>query len=302
MIALESFLVRSFDQDFLDLWWTFADASGKVSRYHIYIDRAIDGPVGPWTQIAGPFFNTGRFRDGDVDRFHNHRRYYYQLRVLDAETGNEQTFGPYTTDPQPDLIAQELRRHFVLLMKEFGGRVLIVFPVITKGFKCPTCTSIAADGRTTGRRRSQNCVDCWDTTYVGGFMSPVAVPGQIDVEVQNQQNTDIAVRAIEQTTARLPFFPPLKPGDMIVEAENIRWEVEPVRSTKKGRAIAHQEPVLMRIPSSDIRYKIPINVDPLMQFGAAREFERRMCLPEEVEETFENLGYFLDQLMGDNEG
>lgn len=301
MASVIDFTVRSYDQDFLELWWTLGDAPGKVSRSHIFIDRCVDGPAGPWVQIAGPFYNTDHFRDGDVDRFHVHRRHYYQLRILDKDTDSTETFGPFSEDAKPDIIAEETRRHFTLLMQEYGGRRLVIFPVITKGFRCPVCILLSADGRGTGRRRIQNCIDCYEIGYVGGFAAPIAVFGQLDVEVKNLQPTDTGPQARETTTARVPFFPPLKPGDMIVEAENVRWEVQSLRSTKKGRAISHQEPVLIHIPPSDIRYKVPVNVDPRNEASPPREFTRPMCLPDSESESIGGLATFLDSLVPDAE-
>lgn len=300
MIELKEFIVRSYDADFMDLFWTFSDSPGAQRRFHIFIEKSEDGPAGPWVQVAGPFFNTGLFRDNEFSHLHVNATVFYRLLVEDKESGESEEFGPFSPEPQPSLIAQELRRKFVLQMTESDGRRLIVFPRVVSGFRCPTCHQASSDGRTTGRKVVGNCVDCFDTTFLGGFGTPVAVFGQLDAPSMKEQPRDIGPSRDQMTTARLPWFPPIKPGDMIVEAENIRWEVGPeVRSTQKHRAIIHYEPVLMRIPPSDVRYKVPVNVDPRLEPMPLRELTRPMCLPDDAEDQIGDLGSFLDSLMGE---
>lgn len=299
MIELRSLLVRSFDLDHLDLFWEFKDISARVDRYSIFVDRSVDGPVGPFRQIAGPFFNTNQLRDPDVNQFHNYRQYFYRLRIIDKDTDSSETTEAVSFEAEPDLIAIELRRKMELAMREFGGRQCIIFPRITSGFRCTICYKRNDKGMGSGRKLTQNCESCFDTTFVGGFTSPLIAHVQIDSSPKSVVRSDTYERNPEDTSSRLSAFPPLKPKDIIVEAENIRWEVQRVPGPKKGRATTHQEPILHRIPRHDVRYKLPVNVDVLQKFGPEREFTRPMCLPDEDEDHGGNLGDFLDRLTGE---
>lgn len=71
-------------------------------------------------------------------------------------------------------------------------------------------------------------------------------------------------------------FPPCKPRDLIIEAgENKRWRVERVGTTQRLRATLHQELTLHEIPMSDIEFKVPVNVDDVMDLVVSppRNFE-----------------------------
>jgi hypothetical protein len=298
VIELSSLLVRSFDLDHLDVFWEFKDTPAKVDRYSVFVERSVDGPLGPFRQIAGPFYNTGQLRDPDVNQLNNHRKYFYRLHVLDKDTGEDRHFGPKYHEAEPDLYALELRRRFAFVMREHAGRRCFIFPSLTSGFRCSVCYQKNDRGMGTGRKLTQNCVTCFDTTFIGGFTTPIAEFIQFDPNPEHTVRTDTYERQPENTSGRLSAFPPLKAKDMIVEAENIRWEVENVVPTKKGRAVSRQEITLHRIPKSDVRYKVPVNTDLLQQFGPEREFTRPMSLPDE-ETEFEGgpLSTFLDRFV-----
>jgi predicted house-cleaning noncanonical NTP pyrophosphatase (MazG superfamily) len=65
------------------------------------------------------------------------------------------------------------------------------------------------------------------------------------------------------TTARLINYPPVKPGDLIIENENRRWLIHVMRPTERLRATIHQELEIKEVLKSDIAYKLPINLDIL---------------------------------------
>jgi hypothetical protein len=119
-----------------------------------------------------------------------------------------------------------------------------------------------------------NCLTCYDTTYVRGFLDPVAVPVQFDPAPSVTQQTSTNESQQQNTTARLPYFPPLKPRDIIVEAENIRWQVTVVSTTQRLRSILHQEIQVHRLPESDIEFRLPINISDLekLETSPHREF------------------------------
>jgi hypothetical protein len=298
VIQFVDFKVRSFDLDHLDLFWEIADTAQSVDRWRIYVLKSVDGMAGPFHEIAGPFFNTGVLRDPEVNQLHNWRTYFYKLKAVNKDTDEEQEVGPEWLQAEPDLITFELRRRFNLTMQEFGGRKVLVYPAITAGFRCPACydKGSGSRGRTIGRQLVQNCETCFDQTFVGGFAKPVEAWMQLDSEQKTNQRSDTTERTQTETSARISAFPPLKPKDMIVEAENVRWEVERVPTTKKLRAVVHQEPVLHAIPKSDIRYKVPVNIDLLQRFGPEREFTRPMSLGNEAKTPLIDM---LDSMLGE---
>jgi hypothetical protein len=84
---------------------------------------------------------------------------------------------------------------------------------------------------------------------------------QFDPSAKSEQNTNVGAQQQSNTTARLVWYPPLKPRDLVVEPENRRWRVVQVNQTEQGRAVVHQEVQLHEVPPKDIEFLVPINLD-----------------------------------------
>jgi len=289
LIEVTKFVVRSFDLDHLDIFWEVVTSDEILSRFDFYVYRSVDGPGGPYHQLAGPLQNIYLLRDPDVHLLHKWRNYYYRLKIVNKDDGSERNFGPEWLREKPDRIALEIQRRHYLLLKEFNGRVALLYPALTFGQKCRHCVDVGPEGNTIGRGKMQNCGTCYDMRWVGGFASPIKIYIQIDPSSKSIQRTDPNERAKQDTTARVSAFPPIKPKDMIVEAENKRWHVERLTTTEKLRAIVHQELVLHRIPPGEIRSKVPIRLDISQDFSPEREYTRPMTLSPRAGNPVPNL-------------
>jgi hypothetical protein len=117
------------------------------------------------------------------------------------------------------------------------------------------------------------CLTCYGTGFSSGYLSPMVVYLQFDPAPKSEQATSQGTVADKKATARSIHFPPFKPNDIIVEAENLRWKVMSVSATRKLRAVAHQELQLHQEYPGDISFKIPVNID-LLNFDPSpgREF------------------------------
>jgi hypothetical protein len=142
-----------------------------------------------------------------------------------------------------------------ILFREFIGRRCWVFPVRTFGQRCGACYNDI-----TGKRRISHCVTCYDTSFVRGYHNPIESWISIDPPSKAEQNTSIGPLQMQVTTARIGYWPPLKPRDLIIESENIRWRVVQVNQTEQLRAPVHQEIQIHRIPPTDIEYRIEFNL------------------------------------------
>jgi hypothetical protein len=279
MIEVTSLRVMSFDLDHLDIVWELANTELEHDQFRFWVLRSIDGAGGPYEELTGPMWNTFRIRDPEVNRLHKWRNYYYKVRVKDMTTGDIEEFGPAFLQAPPDLISLDMQRREQLVFSEFNGRKVLVYPELTTGFRCRHCWDVGPKGNYLGRQRMQNCASCFDVSFVGGFTTPMIAHVQIDPAPSHVQRTDTSERAPVDTSARLSAFPPLKPKDMLIEAENIRWQVEKVSTTRKLRSVVRQELILHEIPKSDIRFKVPVNVDAFeTDWSPSREFTRPMTM------------------------
>ena len=269
MLTVSRFEVFSMDLDFLDLFWEIGDTVEDHYKYSFYLQRS-ESPMGPWDTLGGPFKDRWFFRDITVNLKHRHRKYFYRLHIVEDSTGDELFSEPVFHTPRQDLIAREITMRMALLLREFIGRWVILLPVRTFGTRCPDCWDNIRK-----RREKDRCITCYGTGYAGGFLHPMQILLNIDPAPDSTQATSSGEILDTKSTGRCLPFPPLKPNDLIVEAENIRWRVMNVAGTQKLRHAVHKEVQLHQIFPGDIAYKIPISVDPLnFDPSPGREFTR----------------------------
>lgn len=253
-IVVEDLKVRSLDVDFNEVSWTVRTTFEDIFNYTFQVTRS-EGPEGPFTPVTEEFEDHYLFLDNNIRFMHEERTYYYKLVVREKRTGESKEFGPTYRTPDADLIAIELRKHMNLLFREFIGRRCWVFPARTFGSRCRECWDPSLQKRT----KSQ-CLTCYDTGFTGGYLRPIEAWVSIDPYPKSEQNTNVGPLQQRDTTGRVGYWPPLKPRDVIVEAENQRWRVVNVSTTQQLRAPVHQEISLHKIPTSDIEYKIPLDL------------------------------------------
>ena len=274
MLKISQFYARSFDLDHLDVFWEIEDFVGNIRQYDFYLSRS-ESSSGPWELLAGPFKDQYHFRDISTVMMHKWRHLYYQIELVDTVTAERKIFGPTSQLAEPDLNALEIMRQEDALFREHVGRKVWIFPVRTFGARC-----VCFD-RVSGRRTKSNCLNCYDVGYLGGFLSPVECFVQIDPNENSPTNTHYGEQQVNTTSARLISFPPVKPKDILVEAENIRWRVIKVSTTQKLRAVVHQELTMHEIPRGDVEYKLPINIEDLRTLTISEE--RNFTNPQHVD-------------------
>lgn len=281
-ITVRAIRVRSLDSDFHDVSWEVESTSEDILDYTFQVLRS-EGPSGPFEPCCIPLSDQYVFIDNVLVGGNRWRKYYYVIRVKHVPSGDEKDFGPTSHDPDPDLIAIELRRHMQLLFKEFAGRRCWVLPVRTFGQRCscwnPTLRAATRSG----------CVTCYGTTFIRGYMHPIESWMQIDPSPKSEQNTNVGAQQQSNTTARLAFFPPLKPRDLIVEGENRRWRVVSVTQTEQGRASVHQEVQLHEVPPKDIEFRIPLVLDQALRdlwISPQRNFSNPMNMESFLDTQF----------------
>ena len=285
-LVFQNLRVRSFSLDFLELTWEIGDSDLDPHDYLCYILRS-ESPMGPWDLIAGPFEDKYRFVDNRVNLLHRWRQIYYRVRsVRKADVTDVAESEAATQTAEPDLIAEEIQRLERLLWQEFSGRRCFIFPARSFGQRCGNCYDGPDKGKGfTSQRRRSNCLTCYDTGFVRGYFDPIEIYMQIDPSPNSIQQLPIAERHQQDTSARLPNFPMVKPRDLIVEAENKRWRVVKVTATERLRSVVHQELILHAINLGDIEYQLPIRIDNLRDFepSPVRNFINAQNL-----ESFEN--------------
>jgi hypothetical protein len=268
-IELRDLKVTSLDIDFHEVSWTVASNSVDILDFQFEVLRS-EAEEGPYESLAGPFEDRYSFVDNILQVLHRWRTYHYIVRIREKTTGDTKDFGPVSHEPEPDIVAIELRRHLRVLFQEFAGRRCIVLPVRTFGQRCPDCWHPVLEKRT-----KSGCLTCYDTGFNRGYMHPIEAWIQVDPSTKSQQHNNPGETQQDNTTMRMGYYPSVKPHDLIIEAENIRWRVEEQTQTEHSRAAVHQEVKIHRVPELDIEYAIPVHFSTALKnlfFTPARNY------------------------------
>jgi hypothetical protein len=263
-LAFTKLVARSFDLDHLDLFWETNNFQGNVLEWDLFVLRS-ESPGGPFEQLAGPFQDQYQFRDVSPALLHKWRNLYYKIRAVNRTTQAVVESGVTSQLPEPNLEALEMQRLEEVVWRNFAGRKCWLFPVRTFG---PLCICVDPVG---GRRTRSNCITCYDVGFLGGYLTPIECYVQIDSFTKKPDLTTLGEKHPVNTSARLISFPPVKPKDVLVEAENIRWRVVVVNNTERLRATVHQELTLHQISPGDIEYKLPVKIADLRALVAQDE-------------------------------
>ena len=168
MLEVRNLAVKSLDLDYLGVFWEIKDTSEDPWDYTFQVLRS-ESPMGPFDPVSQAFSDKYYFRDSIVNLFHRWRTFWYKIKVVRKSDSEEWESEAVTQAPRPDLKALEVQRVELIAFREHIGRLVWIFPRRTFGQRCPSCY----DGRTGNRRRSQ-CETCYDTTFVRGYLDPIA--------------------------------------------------------------------------------------------------------------------------------
>ncbi len=282
MLDVTNIRVRSFDLNYLDVYWDVAPCHEDINQYEFYVVRS-DAEFGEYAEVAGPLVNMFHVRDNSV-RGHKsfYNKIYYRVLCKNRFSGEEKYYpetGGVCLSAPLDLVGLEMARINNVKLKEFTGRKLWVFTRKTSGQRCSACYDPVA-----ARKTKSRCANCFDTTWVGGFNAPVEVYGMIISPDEASVHADFGNIEIENTALLIGNYPELFEGDIIIEAENVRWRVgSTIKKVKKSRAIIRQQAPLHRIPNGDVEFKLPMNLSEQELADLQASPERNLTNPQTIE-------------------
>lgn len=258
-IKIKDLKVRSLDVDFLEVSWELEPTACDVLDFTFAVLRS-ESISGPFEALTPELEDRFIFVDNNIKVDHRYRQYHYKIRITERSSGDIEESATASQEPEPDLIALELRKHVNLLMREFAGRRCWVLPIRTFGQRCQ-CWDTTLHKRTKSR-----CLTCFDTGFVRGYMSPIEAWVQFDPSAKTDQVSNVGMLQQQNTTGRLGYWPAVKPRDLIIEPENRRWRVVQQSETQQGRARVHQEIQIHEIHKTDTEYKIPLILDDAIAY------------------------------------
>jgi len=250
--TLRQLAVRSLNTDLRHIFWTVDSSAEDLLDYTIGVDRS-ESPEGPWERVSPDLRDRYHFVDQSIPVGQRYRSLYYRVIYTHLPTGESKSYGPATQEPEVDLISRELRQQIALVYREFSGRLSWLFPVRTFGPRCPDCWR-----PNLGSSVKSRCVTCYGTSFARGYLSPIEVWVTIDPSSNSRQPAATGTQEQNNTTARLGYYPTIKPGDVLIEPENRRWKVIVSNAVEHVRVPIRQELQLHEIPPRDIEMELPL--------------------------------------------
>lgn len=273
----------------MNLYWEVDDTIRDVLMYQFSVERS-ESSEGPWDLVIGGLRDVWFFSDTTVPKHRALKKVFYRLHIVEDGSGDEHRTDPIRVAPELDLVGREIVMRMSLLLREFTGRWVVLFPVRTFGTRCPLCWDNVRK-----RRTKENCPDCYGTGYAGGYMRPILTLVQINRQSPDARYQDKQATTEDRVALGLTWnYPVFKPDDVLVEAENHRWNVRRMMPTERLRATVQQQLTLWEIPPNHVTYKLKVPLDEA-EFAPspAREFNRPFDLIETDHRDFD-LGAMLE--------
>ena len=162
---------------------------------------------------------------------HYERTFYIIIKGIDS-SGSEYFSSPLPTnrnrDPQNTLrlYQKKIEKDEMKVMRVYLGIPIELRRRKEMGQRCQECYDSV-----TMETISSHCPACFNTGFVGGYTTPYASMGRFFQENAVEQHTSQGIGEIVKGTWRVPSFPELSKGDILIETvSNNRWTVE--RCTK----------------------------------------------------------------------
>ncbi len=281
--------VYTLDYDAITVEWEIEPTQLDLTQYAVEVWRS-EAEGGPYqrvslTMIAGDVFD---FQDRAVNLLSKWRYFYYRIRIIDQNDSDNfcdygsnewrkvlegEDAGGVVMEAPPDMFALESIRRFNLVLREFGGRRVLVSVSRTWGQRCPVCWDPLKR-----RRKKSNCLTCFDTGLAGGFFSPMEAWAMKPPHKVMAQLTSLFELQMDDRIMWFSRYPRLKPRDVVTSIDGDRFRVIAINRSEKAWSLTRQTVQVRRLSRDQVEYRIPIQKDDWnrdnLTVGAVREHIR----------------------------
>lgn len=253
LLEIDRITVRTLSLDFLLVEWRVKPTNRPINDFDFVVFRS-QSPGGPFVKVSDELVETFAFADVHASQKARWRKWNFKVMAIERATGEFTESEVTSNGEKPDRIALSIIRRNNLILKVKNGIDAFVFVERTFGQKC-TCLDPVKQ-----RKKRSDCPICLGTTFVGGFLDPIQIRVNISPSPKVSQFANFGELQPNQTAGWMSNFPELKQRDLVVEAvaNGTRWRVTRVSTTRKNRALVHQNLLLTEINRSDIEWKLQL--------------------------------------------
>jgi len=259
MIKVLNPLVRSLSPTANELSWEIESTTEDPLDYTFRLYRS-EGPQGPWDPITDTFTDKYYYIDTVIPKYRHARHLFYKIKITHRPSASESWSSAFHTDSPSNKYADKISRLERLAFRKFAGQRVLVLPIRTFGFRCSCWDPV------TGKRQGSECLLCYNTGFVGGYMNAIETYVKIDAEpykivpAQGQETEPRANNIIATN------YPVIKPYDLIIQPDlNYRWKVSVVSPTRLGGSLVHQNLTVAGCAPGDMAFSIEIDETTVLQ-------------------------------------
>ena len=133
------------------------------------------------------------------------------------------------------------------------GKDFVVLKRKTYGNRCTSCWDPSLY-----RRNKENCSNCYDTGWDGGYFDPIKIKGSVAPVTEQTRLTPYGEWNPAQSIFATVNYPVLQNKDIIVDSINRRFRVDQVVPTEKAGALIAQRAQVTMIDKTDIIYSYSV--------------------------------------------
>lgn len=251
-------------------------SSEQSGTFFVDVARA-EGPDGPWEVVATGLRDAYNFLDDrfnqpspdpnsagreNLNLFSLARVIYYQITVT-PPSGDADAFVSEATPVEPGLDTRtRLLKRKILHDQAIGYRRLNGIPLIVLkrrrwGDRCSACYDPVTKEST-----FEHCLQCFGTTFTGGYWAPTLIRGRREAATVQSQITAHGDSDVKIADFNILDYPLVEYKDIIVDlVRNDRYQVQQVHHTELKSVTVHQKIAASLLGKNSIEYKLL--VDPL---------------------------------------
>jgi len=242
-------MLRFLNIDFLSNYAVHVEWEFLTSPDDVWSLQRSESPEGPFFDVS-PKLDQLTWVDKVTNKFSNYRALYYRIAV----GGKFSDIFPVKPDEKTFI-----RNHIVwrnnLFLRRFAGSPLAVFVKKTVGPRCPDCYDPI-----TKRSIKSKCSTCFDTSFVGGYYSPILTYGQIDPQQDIDAADIFGKKEPHQSMIWVSSYPYVNPRDLLYDyaGRGRFWKVMKISRTEHLRSSVRQICVIEELRKDSIEYSMNI--------------------------------------------
>lgn len=241
------------------LTWNIELQAGEIIDNFAYNIQISASKNGDWLNVnQSPIYNAYGYIDDQTQRGFMNNGFYYRIQAQSID-GTKFYYSNlvHVDESETNYIANFISKQEQRALRRLNGQKALLFSRKKFGPRC-SCYDVVMK-----KRIVQNCPDCFNTTFEGGYFQPYLIWVNRDVRQISIDNTENAVIENPLLSAWTSNDAIIEPNDVIVflNTKNERFVVGPVNPTKFQGCTVRQILQLIQRPLDSEIYTLPFNED-----------------------------------------